>query len=103
MRVIVEIRKNENPEGSQWSSENIIEIEQKNLQHAVEKICTRKECRYPLLALRLLFHVITGIDATGKINISARQLSKSMNAHYDTITKCLKYLREIEVIRIDRS
>lgn len=83
-----------------WSPENIVEIEKRNLLLVVEKI--NKQARYPLLALRLFLHVICGIDADGKINISARQMAKTLDAHYDTVTKCLKYLREIEVIRLDR-
>jgi hypothetical protein len=95
-------KKNEcQPSGMpQWLPENMIEIEQRNLRSVVETICN--QCRYPLLALRLLIHVITGIDADGRIDISARQLSKTMDVHYDTVTKCLKYLREIEAIRIER-
>jgi hypothetical protein len=80
---------------------SLVEVEQKGLRAVAEKICESNECRYPLLALRLLIHVITGIDSNGKIHLSARQLSKSMGVHYDTITKCLKYLREIGVLRID--
>ena len=84
----------------QWLPEHIVEIEQNNLRAVVEKIC--KQCRYPLLALRLLLYVITGIDANGRIDISARHLAKSLDVHYDTVTKCLKYLREIGVLRIER-
>jgi NADH/NAD ratio-sensing transcriptional regulator Rex len=56
----------------------------------------------PLLALRLLIHIIAGIDADGKIHICARQLSKKLDVNYDTVTKCLKYLREIGAMRIER-
>lgn len=80
--------------------ENIIEVETQNLQEITEKICG--QCRYPLLALRLLIYFITGIDNNGVIQISARQLSRKMNVHYDTVTKCLKYLREIEVINLKK-
>ena len=83
-----------------WLPENTVEIEQRNLLLVTEKICT--SCRYPLLAIRLLIHVIAGIDATGKVHISARHLSKTMNVHYDTVTKCLKYLREIGVMSIEK-
>ncbi len=85
---------------SQWSPEHVVEIEQRNLRATVDKIC--KQCRYPLLALRLLLYVITGIDQQGRIDISARHLSKKMDVHYDTVTKALKYLREIGVLRIER-
>lgn len=105
MRVIVEFgsaenNRNQDSNESHWLPENIVEIEQNKLRSVTEKIC--QQCRYPLLALRLLIHVITGIDANGRIHISARQLSKTMDVHYDTITKCLKYLREIGVVRIER-
>jgi hypothetical protein len=93
-------RSDQRTSESQWSPENTIEIEQKQLRMVAERIC--KQCRYPLLALRLLIHVLTGIDANGRIDISARQLSKAMDVHYDTVTKCLKFLREIEAIRIER-
>lgn len=80
--------------------DDIIEIEQEKLRMVAETICTQS--RYPLLSLRLLIHVITGIDENGRIDISARHLSKKMGVHYDTVTKCLKYLRDIEVLRIGR-
>ena len=80
-----------------WLPENIVEIEQQKLLLLAENIC--KNCRYPLLGLRLLIHVIAGIDSDGKINISARQLSKTLDVHYDTVTKCIKDLREIGFLR----
>lgn len=85
---------------NEWPSENIVEIESTAVRNVADKIC--QQCRYPLLGLRLLIHVITGIDTNGRIHISARQLSKSMDVHYDTVTKCLKYLREIGVLHIGR-
>ena len=86
-----------------WYPENVIEIEKKSLRYIVDKICRNDQCRYPLLAIRVLIYVITEIDTTGKVYISARQLSKSLDVNYDTVTKCLKYLREIEVLCIDRN
>ena len=77
-----------------------IEIEPATLLSITEKIC--QQCRYPLLALRLLIYMICEMDAHGRICISARRLSKSLDVHYDTVTKCLKYLREIGVVRIER-
>ncbi len=105
MRVIVELPKGikdgwTNTGEIQWPQENIIEVERKNLLFITEKIC--QQCRYPLLTLRLLLHIICGIDANGQVHISARQLSKKLDAHYNTVTKCLKYLREIGVVRIKR-
>ncbi|WP_147425710.1 hypothetical protein [Mucilaginibacter gracilis] len=68
----------------------------------VKQICDTKECRYPLLSLRLLIHIMTSMDNDGRTHISARHLSKALDVHYDTVTKCLKYLRQIDAIQIDR-
>lgn len=81
---------------------NSIEIDQKALLSITEQICQPGGCRYPLLALRILIHVIGGIDGNGQIPISARRLSKSMNVHYDTVCKTLKYLRKTGVLEIER-
>lgn len=83
-------------------SPRIVEIEQYSLRTVVEQITENNRCRYPLLALRLLLHAITRIDTHGRVYISARQLAKSLDVHYDTVTKCLKYLREIEALRLER-
>lgn len=82
--------------------QNTVEIEQKSLFVLAEKICNDEKCRYPQLALRILMHVIAGIDAEGRVQINARLLSKEIKVNYDTVTKCLKYLREIEVLRLER-
>lgn len=83
-----------------WLPENIVEIDSVVLLSVTEKICT--QCRYPLLALRIFLHILCGIDAKGQIPINARHMAKRLDAHYDTVSKCLKYLREIEVVRIKR-
>jgi hypothetical protein len=80
--------------------ENFIEIEKKSLRRIVDRISSG-ECRYPLLAIRILIHAITNIESDGKVYISARQLSKSLDVHYSSVTKCLRYLRSIEVIQIE--
>ncbi len=85
-----------------WLPENTIKVERQNLLSLTEKICKDKKCRYPQLALRILIHVIAGVDTEGMIPISARQLSKTLEVNYDTVTKCLKYLRETEVLQIER-
>ncbi len=89
-------------EPQNWPKENVVEVEKKSLRYIVEKISRNDQCRYPLLAIRILVHVITSIDGNGKTYISARQLSKSLDVHYDTVTKCLKYLREIDVLSFDK-
>ena len=82
-----------------FASDHVVNIEQKQLQSVVESIC--QQCRYPLLALRILIHAICSIDSQGRIYINARQLSRKLGVHYDTLTKCLKFLREIDVLRLD--
>lgn len=83
-----------------WKPKNVIEIEQGDLSVVVDRICT--QCRYPLLGLRLLLHVITGMNSDGLIHISARHLAKKLDVNYDTVSKCLKDLREMEVLQIER-
>ena len=83
-----------------WLPGTTIEIEPTTLLSITEKIC--QQCRYPLLALRLLIYMICEMDSHGRISISARRLSKSLDVHYDTVTKCLKYLRDIGVLKIER-
>ena len=83
-----------------WLPENIVEIDQHSILSITEKIC--KEGRYPQLALRIFMHLIAGIDTKGKAHISARHLSKKLDVHYDTVTKCLKYLREIGAVALEK-
>lgn len=83
-----------------WPPENIVEVEQKNLQRVADLIC--QQCRYPLLGLRLLLFVMGGIDENGRVHINARHLSKRLDVNYDTVTKALKFLREINVLSIER-
>ena len=82
-----------------FHSGNIVNIEQKQLQSVVESIC--QQCRYPLLALRILMHAICSIDSQGRTYINARQLAQKLGVHYDTLTKTIKFLREIDVLRLD--
>jgi hypothetical protein len=84
-----------------WPPENIIEVKQQTLQKVADRIC--EQCRYPLLGLRLLLYVMAHIDEQGRVFINARHLSKRLNVHYDTLTKALKFLREIGVLKIDRN
>ncbi len=86
----------------EWPTENVVEVEKKSLRYIVEKISRNGECRYPLLAIRILVHAITSVDGSGKTYMSARQLSKSLDVHYDTVTKCLKYLRQINALSYDK-
>lgn len=81
-----------------WPQENIVKVEKKNFRYIVEKISRSEDCRYPLLAIRILIHAITEIDTGGHVHISARHLSRALDVHYDTVTKRLKYLRSIEAL-----
>ncbi|WP_157544001.1 hypothetical protein [Mucilaginibacter paludis] len=83
----------------QITQKGVLVIERINLVSITEKICCDEKCRYPQLALRILIHVMAGMDTEGKIYISARRLAHVLGAHYDTVTKCIKYLREIEVLQ----
>lgn len=85
----------------EWRPENIIEIERKNFSHIIESICNG-QCRYPLLAIRILVQAIVNIESNGKTYLSARQLAKILDAQYTTVNKCLVYLRKIDVLQIDR-
>ena len=80
--------------------DTIIEVDQNALCIATDLICT--ECRYPLLALRVFIHVLCGINENGQIQISARHLAKKLDVNYDTVTKCLKFLREKGMIALDK-
>lgn len=85
-----------------WSPENIVEIERNQLLQLTETICTDHACRYPQLALRILIHVITGIDTEGGVYISAKQLAGKLGVNYNTVSKCLKYLRQMGVLRLEQ-
>lgn len=84
------------------SYDTIIEIEAHGLDSIVTQISDSEQCRYPLLALRLFLHIITKIDTRGRVYISARQLAKKLGVHYDTVTKALKYLRQIGLLKQER-
>jgi len=85
-----------------WLPENTIEINQHVLKEFTEKICTDKNCRYPLLTLRILLHAISEMDSDSKVSICARKLAGKLNVNYDTVTKCIKYLRVNEILNIER-
>lgn len=87
---------------AEWSSENIVEVERYQLLQIAETICTDEMCRYPQLALRILIHVIAGIDKEGGIYISAKQLANKLGVNYNTVSKCLKYLRKIGVFSLKK-
>lgn len=96
------IEKGDKLEGhsQNWSPENTIEIERKNFLSVVENIC--KQSRYPLLTLRIFIHIICGIDGDGQAHFSTRQMAKTLDAHYDTASKCIRFLKEIDVLRVEK-
>ena len=73
-----------------------------SLVRYTEIICTDENCRYPQLTLRILNHIFAEIDKENKWAISPRYVSDRLGANYDTVTKCLKYLRSINVLRIEK-
>ena len=85
-----------------WLLENIIEIDQLALKEITERICTDKKCRYPLLALRILIHAICEMDSNGRVYICAKKLAAKLDVNYDTITKCIKYLRVSDILSIEK-
>lgn len=82
--------------------EDVVEIKPIQLMKITETICTDARCRYPQLALRILLHVIAGIDKDGGVFLSAKQLAGNMGVNYNTVTKCLRYLRRIGVLSLER-
>ena len=67
-----------------------------------EIICTDENCRYPKLTLRILIHIIAELDKNKKWAVCPRYVSEILGANYDTVTKCLKYLRSINVLSIEK-
>jgi len=86
----------------QWQAGKIVQFNQQNILLVSEKISNDKNCKFRQAALRIFNHLLANMNSEGKVAINARQLSKTMDIHYDTVTKCLKYLREIEVIKIEK-
>ncbi len=85
-----------------WKPDNIIQVSQDNVLSLTEKICTDKNCKFPQLALRIFNHLLAGVDNEGKVTVNARLLSKKLGVNYDTVTKCIKYLKHIEIIKADK-
>jgi len=79
----------------------LLVVNPENLIKFTEIICTDKNCRYPQLTLRILNHIFAEIDKDNKWAISPRFVSTKLEANYDTVTKCLKYLRSINVLQIE--
>ena len=84
------------------NQKSLLLVNPESLVRYAELICTDENCRYPQLALRILIHIMAEIDNHNKWTVSARQIAKRFNVHYDTVTKCLKYLRSINVIRTEK-
>ena len=71
------------------------------LKGYTETICTDESCRYPKLTLRILNHILADIDRENKWEASPRNVAKRLDSNYDTVTKCLKYLRSINALQDD--
>jgi hypothetical protein len=83
----------------QWQSDNTIRVNQENLLLFIEKITTDENCKFRQTVLLIFNHLLANMDNESKVEINARQLSKKLGVHYDTATKCIKYLKQIEVIK----
>jgi hypothetical protein len=84
---------------NQVQPENIIQIDRQYLLSITEKISVDTKCQYRQATLRIFNHLLASADE-GRVVISARQLSKKLGIHYDTVTKCIKYLKGIGVIKV---
>ena len=87
---------------SHWLPKNTVKIDQQILQSVTETICKDKNCRYPQLALRILIHAICEMDSNGRVYICAKKLAAKLDVNYDTITKCIKYLRVSDILSIEK-
>jgi len=87
----------------QWQPENIIQVNQQYILLISEKISNDENCKFRQAVLRIFNHILASIDNEGKVSINARQLSRNLGVHYDTITKCIKYLRAINVIKTENN
>jgi len=85
-----------------WQPENIIQVNQQYILLISEQISNDKNCKFRQAALRIFTHLLASIDNEGKVSINARQLSKNLGVHYDTTTKCIKYLKVIDVIKTEK-
>ena len=86
----------------QWKPESIIQINQRYVFMISEKISRDKNCKFRQLALRIFTNILASMDNDGKVSINARLLSSQLDVHYDTVTKCIKYLKSIDVIKTER-
>lgn len=83
----------------QGQTDNFIRVNQENLLIFNEKIITDEKCRFRQAVLIIFNHLLANMDNESKVEINARQLSKRLGIHYDTATKCIKYLKDIEVLK----
>lgn len=86
----------------QWKPDFFIRFNQQYILLVSEKISTDTNCKFRQVTLRVFIYLLANIDNEGKISINARQLSKNLGVHYDTITKCIKYLKDIDFIKTEK-
>ena len=82
--------------------DNTIHVNQKVLLAITEKISTDKNCKFRQTVLVIFNHLLASMDNDCKVEICARQLSTKLGVHYDTVTKCIKYLKQIEVLKTEK-
>lgn len=86
----------------QWQPETLIRFNQENISLISEKICNDENCKFRQVTLRIFNYLLSHVNNDCKVSLNARQLSKTFGVHYDTITKSIKYLKLIGVIKIDK-
>jgi Fic family protein len=86
----------------QWQPETLIRFNQENISFISEKICNDKNCKFRQVTLRIFNHLLSHVNNECRVSINAKQLSKIFGVHYDTITKSIKYLKSIDVIKIEK-
>ena len=86
----------------QWKPEFFIGSNRRHILLISEQISTDKNCKFRQATLRIFIYLLASMDNEGKVSINARQLSKNLGVHYDTTTKCIKYLKAIDVIKTEK-
>ena len=91
------------PETSFYDKQKgLLIVNPESLIRYTEIICNDENCRYPKLTLRILNHIFAKTDNEKKLAINPRYISDMLGANYDTVTKCLKYLRSISVLPCEK-
>ncbi len=86
----------------QWQPEYAVKMHQQNISLVSETICTDRNFRFRQAGVRIFNYLVGCADMECKVAICARQLSKKLGVSYDTVTKTLKYLKQLKVLHPDK-